>query len=314
MRILGNIIWFFMAGWILAILTYLSGLILTILVVTAPVGLGLMEYGKFLFLPFTHDMVRKKKGSITDAVHMTYQTYANIVKVIYIIVFGIWLFIGGIFTVIGQFITIIGIPCAIVLAKSLGTIFNPVDKVCISHDLAEELRRRVAAAKADEISGVQQSAAAESLQNCEYDVMPQKLSVVTIVATVCSVVLVLLAAMVVLPRVNLLATREDAEISKLATNLSTVRYELDAYYISQGKFASDLSAMTNVPLISNGVNSAYLMGANIYKCFVISVDNKKKMITIEKGPDAENNICRGTYELPGVPKMLSEPISVKKSY
>ena len=61
MRILGNIIWFFMAGWILAILTYLSGLILTILVVTAPVGLGLMEYGKFLFLPFTHDMVRKRK-------------------------------------------------------------------------------------------------------------------------------------------------------------------------------------------------------------------------------------------------------------
>ena len=52
MRILGNIIWFFMAGWILAILTYLSGLILTILVVTAPVGLGLIEYGKFLFLRY----------------------------------------------------------------------------------------------------------------------------------------------------------------------------------------------------------------------------------------------------------------------
>ena len=314
MRILGNIIWFFMAGWILAILTYLSGLILTILVVTAPVGLGLMEYGKFLFLPFTHDMVRKKKGSITDAVHMTYQTYANIVKVIYIIVFGIWLFIGGIFTVIGQFITIIGIPCAIVLAKSLGTIFNPVDKVCISHDLAEELRHRVAAAKADEISGVQQSAAAESLQNCEYDVMPQKLSVVTIVATVCSVVLVLLAAMVVLPRLAATATREDAEISKLATNLSTVRYELEAYYISQGKFASDFSVMTNVPLEPNGANSAYLKSTKGDKCFLISVDGEKKTITIAKGPDAENNICRGTYELPGVPKMLSEPISVKKSY
>ncbi len=311
MRILGNIIWFFMAGWILAILTYLSGLILTILVVTAPVGLGLMEYGKFLFLPFTHDMVRKNKGSITDAVHMTYQTYANIVKVIYIIVFGIWLFIGGIFTVIGQFITIIGIPCAIVLAKSLGTIFNPVDKVCISHDLAEELRRRVAATKADEISGVQQSAAAESLQNCEYDVMPQKLSVVTIVATVCSVVLVLLAAMVVLPRLAATATREDAEISKLATNLSTVRYELEAYYGSQGKFASDFSAMTNVRLEPNGANSAYLMGADIYKCFIISLDAKKKTITIEKGPDAENNICRGAYEYSHVVKMLSAPIPVK---
>lgn len=310
MRILGNIIWFFMAGWILAILTYLSGLILTVLVVTAPVGLGLMEYGKFLFLPFTHDMVRKKKGSITDAVHMTYQTYANIVKVIYIIVFGIWLFIGGIFTVIGQFITIIGIPCAIVLAKSLGTIFNPVDKVCISHDLAEELRRRVAAAKADEISGVQQSAAAESLQNCEYDVMPQKLSVVTIVATVCSVVLVLLAAAVVLPRVNLSATREDAEISKLATNLMTVESDISSCYTATGKF-DNFSAMTNVKLEPNGANSAYLMGANIYKCFIISLDAKKKTITIEKGPDAENNICRGAYEYSHVVKMLSAPIPVK---
>ena len=310
MRILGNIIWFFMAGWILAILTYLSGLILTILVVTAPVGLGLMEYGKFLFLPFTHDMVRKKKGSITDAVHMTYQTYANIVKVIYIIVFGIWLFIGGIFTVIGQFITIIGIPCAIVLAKSLGTIFNPVDKVCISHDLAEELRRRVAAAKADEISGVQQSAAAESLQNCEYDVTPQKLSVVPIIGIVVVVLLVVL--MIGLPRLS--GTRDDAEISKLATNLITVKYDLDAYYISQGKFASDFSVMTNVPLEPNGANSAYLKSLKGDKCFLISVDGEKKTISIAKGPDAENNICRGTYELPGVPKMLSEPISVKKSY
>jgi len=308
MRILGNIIWFFMAGWILAILTYLSGLILTILVVTAPVGLGLMEYGKFLFLPFTHDMVRKKKGSVIDAVHMTYQTYANIVKVIYIIVFGIWLFIGGIFTVIGQFITIIGIPCAIVLAKSLGTIFNPVDKVCISHDLAEELRRRVAAAKADEISGVQQSAAAESLQNCEYDVTPQKLSVVPIIGIV---VVVLLVVLIGLPRLS--ATRDDAEIAKLMTNLMTVESDISSYYTATGKF-DNFSAMTNVPLEPNGANSAYLMGANIHKCFIISLDAKKKTIIIEKGPDAENNICRGTYELPGVPKMLSEPISVKKSY
>ena len=120
--------------------------------------------------------------------------------------------------------------------------------------------------------------------------------------------------MVVLPRLAATATREDAEISKLATNLSTVRYELEAYYSSQGKFASDFSAMTNVPLEPNGANSAYLMGANIHKCFIISLDAKKKTIIIEKGPDAENNICRGAYELPGVPKMLSELISVKKSY
>ena len=64
MRILGNIIWFFMAGWILAILTYLSGLVLNHFSRTAPVGLGLMEYGKSLFLSFTYDMARKNKSSL----------------------------------------------------------------------------------------------------------------------------------------------------------------------------------------------------------------------------------------------------------
>ena len=131
MRILGNIIWFFMAGWILAILTYLSGLILTILVVTAPVGLGLMEYGKFLFLPFTHDMVRKKNNPSGGTLRKSYHAYATIVKVVYILLFGIWLYIVGLVAVIAQFVTIIGIPGAIVIAKSLHTIFNPVDKICI---------------------------------------------------------------------------------------------------------------------------------------------------------------------------------------
>lgn len=219
MRILGNIIWFFMAGWILAILTYLSGLILTILVVTAPVGLGLMEYGKFLFLSFTHDMARKNKSSL--------------------------------------------------------------------------------------------AVAAVPLQNCEYDVTPQKVSVATIIATVCIVAIALPAVAIAEPG---LTTRDDAEISKLATNLMTVKYDLDAYYISQGKFASDFSVMTNVPLEPNGTNSAYLKSTKGDRCFLISIDGEKKTISIEKGPDAENNICRGAYELPGVPKMLSEPISVKKSY
>ena len=216
MRILGNIIWFFMAGWILAILTYLSGLILTILVVTAPVGLGLIEYGKFLFLPFANDMARKNKSSL--------------------------------------------------------------------------------------------AVAAVPLQNCEYDVTPQKVSVATIIATVCIVAIALPAVAIAEPG---LTTRDDAEISRLATNLSTVKYDLDAYYISQGKFASDFSVMTNVPLEPNGANSAYLKSLKGDKCFLISVDGKKKTITIAKGPDAENNICRGAYELPGVPKMLSEPIQVK---
>ena len=215
MRILGNIIRFFLGGWILAILTYLSGLILNRFSRTAPAGLGLIEYGKFLSLPFANDIVRKNKSSL--------------------------------------------------------------------------------------------AVAAVPLQNCEYDVTPQKVSVAAIIATVCIVAIALPAVAIAEPG---LTTRDDAEISRLATNLMTVESDISSYYTATGKF-DDFSAMTNVPLEPNGVNSAYLMGANIYKCFIISLDAKKKTITIAKGPDAENNICRGAYGLPGVPKMLSEPIQVK---
>lgn len=216
MRILGSIIWFFVGGWILAILTYLSGLILNRFSRTAPAGLDFMEYEKFLSLPFANGMARKNKSSL--------------------------------------------------------------------------------------------AVAAESLQNCEYDVTPQKVSVAKVIATVCIVAIALPAVAIAEPR---LTTRDDAEISKLATNLMTVKYDLDAYYISQGKFASDFSVMTNVPLEPNGANSAYLKSTKGDRCFLISIDGEKKTISIAKGPDAENNICRGAYELPGVPKMLSAPIQVK---
>lgn len=219
MRILGSIIWFFLGGWILAILTYLSGLILNRFSRSAPAGLGLMVYGKFLFLPFTSDMVRKNKGSLIVA--------------------------------------------------------------------------------------------AESLQNYEYDVTPQKVSIAKVIATVCIVAIALPAVAIAEPG---LTTRDDAEISRLATNLMIVEADIKSYYISQSKFASDFSVMTSVPVEPNGENSAYLKSLKGDKCFLISVDGEKKTISIAKGPDAENNICRGTYELPGVPKMLSEPISVKKSY
>ena len=44
-----------------AIAVYLVGLLLTATVIAAPIGLGLMEFGKFLFAPFGRAMVSKKR-------------------------------------------------------------------------------------------------------------------------------------------------------------------------------------------------------------------------------------------------------------
>jgi len=49
-----------------------------------------------------------------------------------------------IFQIAALFVTIIGIPVALVLAKSLGTYFNPVNKICVPKAVQNELEQRKA--------------------------------------------------------------------------------------------------------------------------------------------------------------------------
>ena len=56
--------------------------------------------------------------------------------------FGLILSIAAIVQVGLLFITVVGIPVALVIAKSLGTYWNPVNKKCVHLAVAEELERR----------------------------------------------------------------------------------------------------------------------------------------------------------------------------
>lgn len=122
------------------------GLILTATVVAAPIGLGLMEFGKFLFWPFGHAMISKKE--LNTEQNPAWKTYSTIVMVLYF-PFGLILAILGVFQVVGLFISLIGIPAALVVAKSLGTYLNPVNKKCVHSAVSDELERRKAQAAID---------------------------------------------------------------------------------------------------------------------------------------------------------------------
>ena len=58
--------------------------------------------------------------------------------------FPIWAIITivTIFQIALLFVSIIGAPVALVLAKSLGTFFNPVNKICVPKAVADELSKR----------------------------------------------------------------------------------------------------------------------------------------------------------------------------
>ena len=142
MKTLGNILWHFpFLGFAQAILTWLIGLLLMVTIVGAPIGRGLMEYGKFLFAPFSKSMV--KRSALNEKTNIVWKVFTIIVTIVYI-PFGLVLAAINIVQIAGLFVTITGIPVALVLARSMGTFFNPVNKKCVPKAVEEELERRAA--------------------------------------------------------------------------------------------------------------------------------------------------------------------------
>lgn len=147
MKALGNILWHFpFLGFITALFTWLLGGLLTITVVAAPIGMGLMEYGKFLFWPFGNAMVSKSQLSMQQ--NKAWKAYSTIVSIVYF-PFGLILTVCAIIQVAMLCFSIIGIPAAMVLAKSLGTFLNPVNKICVHGAVKTELETRKAKAQVD---------------------------------------------------------------------------------------------------------------------------------------------------------------------
>lgn len=147
MRTLGNVLWHFpFFGFVTAALYWLVGLLLTVLVITAPIGLGLMEFGKFLLAPFGRTMV--SKADLNVAQNPVWKAYSTIIMLLYLPL-GIVLVMVSVIQVVVALVGIFTIPVALVIARSLGTILNPVNKVCVPVAVAEELERRKANATLD---------------------------------------------------------------------------------------------------------------------------------------------------------------------
>lgn len=142
MRILGNILWHFpFLGFIDAILTFLLGSLFTLTVVGAPVGLGLLQLSKFLFSPFTTAMIYKKDLSNSNL--NMWSSYSFVIRIIYIPI-GIIVSAFFILRIVALFASIVGIPAAIVAAKSLPSVFNPVSRKCVPVSVKEELEKNKA--------------------------------------------------------------------------------------------------------------------------------------------------------------------------
>ena len=140
MRLLGNILWHFPCfGFVTSLFSFLAGILLTVTVVGAPIGLGLIQYAKFALAPELHP---NKSGNILYAI------LCLIVRILYFPL-GVLFFLWGIAQVVVMCCTIVLLPMAIPYAKSLSTFFNPVGKVCVPVAVMDELERRKAEKEVD---------------------------------------------------------------------------------------------------------------------------------------------------------------------
>jgi uncharacterized membrane protein YccF (DUF307 family) len=99
-RLLGNIIWFVLAGLWMAIGYFVAAVVMFILIITIPFGLQALKLGVFALWPFGKTVVKRPDAGAPSLIG----------NVIWLILAGWWLAIGHLVTGVLLCITIIGIP------------------------------------------------------------------------------------------------------------------------------------------------------------------------------------------------------------
>lgn len=116
MRTIGNIIWFVLAGWWLAIGYALAGVVACILIITIPFGIAAFRIAGYVVWPFGRTVVRKPDAGF----------WSVIGNIIWIIVVGWELAIAHLAAGVLLCITIIGIPFGIACFKMIPLALIPL--------------------------------------------------------------------------------------------------------------------------------------------------------------------------------------------
>jgi uncharacterized membrane protein YccF (DUF307 family) len=155
MRFVGNIIWFVFGGMWLALGWLIGGLCAAITIVGLPLARASIEMAKLSAFPFGKDVihVRELDGKGTTPVNAVTGTVGFIINLIWMLTFGWMLFLGYIFAGIVNCLFLITIPFGLQSFKLAGLSFWPVGRRVVSIELANEVRKRNAAAKLDKIRG-----------------------------------------------------------------------------------------------------------------------------------------------------------------
>ncbi|MEE6282464.1 YccF domain-containing protein [Georgenia sunbinii] len=118
MRTVGNVLWFILAGWWLALGYAVAGVIACILIVTIPFGIASFRLAGFVLWPFGRTAVWRREAGI----------WSIIGNIVWIIVLGWELAIAHLVAGLLLCVTIVGIPFGIACWKMIPLALVPLGR------------------------------------------------------------------------------------------------------------------------------------------------------------------------------------------
>ena len=126
MNVLLNLLWLVLAGWWLALLYVIAGIINIILVITIPAGIQSFKLAGFALWPFGRAVVPIPGRSLT---------ISAIMNIIWLVTGGFWLAAAHVIAGVLLMLTIIGIPLGVASIKMAGLALVPFGKQVVDRNL-----------------------------------------------------------------------------------------------------------------------------------------------------------------------------------
>ena len=132
----------------------------------------------------------------------------------------------------------------------------------------------------------------------------------TMIELIFVIVILGVLASVAIPR--LAATRDDAEVAKAATNLTTAVSDITAYYTAKGKFTS--SVQTDFTKITNALNkTGQLLVKGGTECVKVTLPatnnnagNTSSKVELKLKFSDSDAVCKQLMQLPGIKSMCGK--------
>ena len=140
-----NALWHFpFCGFLIAFYYAVVGVIVCCTIIFIPLGISYFQIAKFMMSPFSREMVSRKDLALFNPNIEKEGVLLSILGTIDKILcfpFGLIMSVASCLQMLAYFVTLIGISVGMVYWKMLPTIFNPIGKVCVPKEVADEIAK-----------------------------------------------------------------------------------------------------------------------------------------------------------------------------